>query len=512
MRNNVGYLLAKRALLHPEKEALIDVSDNKRLTYTQFNSSTNRAAHGLTDMRIRKGDRVGVLLSNCVEYMVLFFAIAKVGAVCVPLNSRLVTDELVYILNDSGARALAYGNEFRRVVADIRTGANHSTSVATWLYVGSEGEPNESDISFERLASQAPKWEPERQGYDEDALFIMYTPGTKGYPKGVVHTHNSTIWESVSMASTWEMRQDDRFFICMPLFHGASLMPAIMSIFRGNSVVMVRAFDPSLYWKIIASERVTNSLMVPTVLTMMLQAPEKNTCDFSSFRWAAVGGAPVPASLLQAYADMGIRLEQVYGLTEAGPVSQLMGEDAARKLGSTGKPLLFSEVRVVDTNDQEVPPGVPGELVLQGPNLMREYWNLPEETAHTLRGGWLHTGDLATVDEEGFIYIVDRLKDMIISGGENIDPAEIEQVIRSMPQVSQVAVIGQPDPKWGETPLALIVRQDVSLDEERVISFCEGKLARYKIPKSVIFKDSLPLTPTGQVQKAILRARLVEGS
>lgn len=510
MRNNVGNLLSKRAFLHPDKEAFVDVHQNMRLTYSQFNRNANRTANALAGIGVRQGDRVGVLLMNSAEYMEFFFAIAKIGAVCVPLNFRLVADELAYIVKDSGTRTLLYGNEFEAVVSEIRAKGAEATQVANWVHVGGHSQSDTEAYNFEELKRKALDREPERSGFDDDPLFIMYTSGTTGLPKGAVQTHNTVLWAALTMAVTWEMRQSDRFLIALPLFHVGALMPAVMCVYCGITTVTTKTFDPALYWKVIASERATNSLMVPTVLQMMLQVPEKDTCDFSSFRWTALAGAPIPVSLLEVSTAMGLHVEQLFGLTEAcGPGCQLMGDDVARKVGSAGKPFLFTEVKVVDPEDNEVPPGTPGELIIQGKNIMLKYWNLPEESARTLRGGWLHTGDVATMDEEGFVYIVDRLKDMIISGGENIYPAEIEKILAGLPGVAQVAVIGQPDPKWGETPMALIVPiAGSNLDEQQVLNFCQGKMARYKIPKKVKFIEALPLTPTGKVQKRILREQL----
>jgi acyl-CoA synthetase (AMP-forming)/AMP-acid ligase II len=510
MKNNIGRLLAKRAFLHPDKEAFVDVSQNKRLTYSQYNTETNRAGNALQGLGVGKGDRVAILLLNTVEYMELFFGIGKIGAIAVTLNIRLAGDELGYIIRDSGAQTLVYGKEFQKVVAEIRAKGENDLPVIRWIQVGGGVETDEFALNFDDFKAKASETEPEPVTFEDDPLFIMYTSGTTGLPKGAVHTHNSVLWAVISMDITWEMRQADRFLLALPLFHVGALIPAVMSMYCGITAVTVRSFDPSLYWKVLDSERITNSLMVPTIVTMMLQAPEKDTCDLSSFRWAAIAGAPVPISLLEACVSHNFNVEQLFGITEAcGPGCQLVGGEVARKVGSAGKPFLFIDVRIVDSDDRDVPPGTPGELIIQGKNVMLEYWNQPEETARTLRGGWLHTGDIAVMDEDGFCYIVDRLKDMIISGGENIYPAEIEKVIAGLNGVSQVAVVGEPDPVWGETPLAVIVaRSDCNLDEKRVLEHCSGKMARYKIPKKVMFVDSLPLTPTGKIQKRILRQRL----
>jgi acyl-CoA synthetase (AMP-forming)/AMP-acid ligase II len=274
------------------------------------------------------------------------------------------------------------------------------------------------------LLASASDDEPDLAGFEADPLFIMYTSGTTGLPKGAVHTHNTVLWAVASMAITSEMRNSDRFLVALPLFHVGALSPAIMSVYAGITTVVAPAFDPVVFWKAIEAERVTNSLMVPTILSVMLQAQEKDLCDHTALRWVAVAGAPVPISLLEAYQPLGIELQQLYGLTEAcGPGCQLTGEDVARKAGSAGKPFLHNEVRVVDPAGRDVGPGERGELLIQGKHVMREYWKQPKATAETLRDGWLHTGDVATVDDEGFITIVDRLKDMIISGGENVYPA-----------------------------------------------------------------------------------------
>ena len=509
MRNNVGYLLTKRADLHPDKEAFVDVQGGARLTYFQYNANANRIANALKEKGIVKGDRVAILMMNSAQYMELFFAIAKIGAICVPLNWRLVADELTFILKDSGAKLLVYGDEFKMVVAEISAKGDAATDIESWVHAGGGENTDAIASNFDEIKEKADESEPPLGAFEDDPLFIMYTSGTTGLPKGAVHTHNTVTWAVINMDATWELRQDDRFFVPLPLFHVGALLPAIMSVYTGIAVVALKAFDPALAWKTIESERVTNSLMVPTIMNVMLQVPEKDTCDFSSFRWSSIAGAPVPVSLLEACEKIGIRLEQLFGLTEAsGPGCQLMGDDVARKPGSAGKGFLFIDIRVVDAEDNPVPVNEPGELILSGKNVMVGYWNRPEDTKNTLANGWLHTGDVATMDEEGFIYIVDRIKDMIISGGENIYPAEIEKVIAAMPEVGQVAVIGAPDTKWGEVPMAVIVPNDKGLDEKAVIDYCNGKIARYKMPKAVTFVDALPMTATGKVQKRALEKQL----
>lgn len=506
MKNNIGNLLRKRAYMHPEKEAFVDVGTGRRLSYGAYNDGANRAANALLMLGVGRGDRVALMLPNGADYMELFFAIAKIGAICVPLNWRLTADELAYILKDSGACTLVFGSNYGGLVADIQARGNAATDIRRWLALGGGPCPEVRATAFDELRTHAPVFEPQTAGFEDDPLYIMYTSGTTGLPKGAIHSHNTVLWAIASMAATWEMRHADRFLVALPLFHVGALSPVLMAIYCGIAAVVPGGFDAAGFWRTVATEQVTNSLMVPTMLTLMLQAAEKDSCDHSSLRWLAVSGAPVPITLLEAYKALGVELQQLYGLTEAcGPGCQLTGDDVARKVGSAGRSFLHNDIRVVDQESKDVPTGERGELVIQGKHVMQGYWNLPEATAATLRDGWLHTGDIATIDAEGFVFIVDRLKDMIISGGENIYPAEIEKVISGLAGVTGVAVIGRPDPKWGETPVAIVERSDQALDEKAVIEFCKGKLAGYKVPKSVSFVDSLPRTPTGKVKKTVLR-------
>ena len=508
MKNNLGLILAKRAMLNPHREAYVDSHRDLRLTFAQLNQRSNRLANALRDAGIEKGERVGLLLMNSAEFMEAYFALAKVGAVVVPLNWRLVADELTFILKDSGTRRLIYGAEFGDTVAELHARGD-ATDVRQWLQApGAAGDEEVAYFadSYEVFRDAGGAGEPEPGAADDDMLYIMYTSGTTGLPKGVVHTHNTAIWAILSIAATVEYQEADRYLAALPMFHVGALTPLAVNVYRGATSVVMRAFDPTLAWQLIEREKITAGLMVPAMLNFMLQVGAAKQTDYSTVRWIMTGAAPVPVALTQKYADMGIGVLQVYGLTEScGPACVMDSDNAIRRPESTGKAFFHTDVRVVNEAGEPCAPGVAGEVVVRGPHIMREYWNRPEATAETLKDGWLHTGDVAVMDAEGFVAIQDRIKDMIISGGENVYPAEVENVLMSHPQIVEAAVIGLPSEKWGESPLAIVVRRDDELTVAEVLDFCRGKLAGYKRPQAVEFVSEIPRNPSGKILKRVLR-------
>jgi O-succinylbenzoate-CoA ligase len=505
MKNNIGLFLGKRAYLNPRLEAFIDTHSGRRLTYAELDARANRVANHLKrELGVKKGDRVALLLMNSPEFMESFFAIAKLGAVIVPLNWRLVADELQFILKDSGSTVLLYGEEFTKTVADLQ-GRGGATDVAKWIQVGAKERPGWAQ-DYEAALSAASAEEPAIDGADDDLLYIMYTSGTTGLPKGAVHTHATAMWGVLTIAATAEMRFKDRYLVSLPFFHVGALTPLTGNVYRGVTNVVMRAFDPTKAWELIQSEKVTVALKVPAMLNFMLQTYDPKKFDISTLRWIMSGAAPVPVTLIEAYAKLGIEIHQVYGLTEScGPACLIGPDEAIAKAGSTGKAFFYTDVRVVDDKGKDIAPGQQGEVIIRGAHVMKGYWNRPDATADTIKNGWLHSGDVATVDKEGFVYIQDRMKDMVISGGENVYPAEIENVILANPKVGEVAVIGQPSEKWGESPFAVIVRKDPSLTEREVLDWCQGKLARFKQPRAVGFIDVIPRNPSGKVLKRVLR-------
>jgi O-succinylbenzoate-CoA ligase len=510
MKNNIGLLLQKRAHLDPELEAVYEVEKDRRFTYGEVNERCNQTANALLDQGVRAGDRVGLLLMNGVEFFESFFAIAKLGAVCVPLNWRLVPDELEFIMSDAGVSALIFGEEFLEAVTELSTRpklrdeGEGASKIETYFQVG--GEAATFALDYTATCGAATTAEPEIGATGDANLYIMYTSGTTGMPKGVVHTHETARWGCLTMLTTSEVRERDRYIVALPLFHVGALTPMTGNVMRGMTNIIMRAFDPSRVWKLIEEERVNCMLAVPAMLNFMTQVPEKDTADRSSLRWIMCGAAPVPVALIQEYSKMEIPVVQVYGMTETcGPACLTNYEDAVSKVGSTGKPFLYTEVRVVNDDGQDVEPGGVGEVWISGPHIMKEYWNRPDATAETIVDGWVKSGDVASIDKDGCVYIQDRKKDMIISGGENVYPAEVENVILALDSVVDVAVIGMPSNKWGESGLAVVVPSDDSVDPQSILDHCQEKLARFKQPVAVEFIDEIPRNPSGKALKRILR-------
>jgi acyl-CoA synthetase (AMP-forming)/AMP-acid ligase II len=506
---NLGHFVSKRAHLNPDLEAIVDAGTGRRFTFAELNERVNRTAHLLRDLGVGRGDRVGLLMMNSVEFEESFFAVAKLGAVVVPLNWRLVPDELAFILADSGTSVLVYGHEFAAAVTDLHDRGDE-VPVRSWVQVDGDAPPGAIGYAAAHAAASAEEVDVETT--TDDLLYIMYTSGTTGLPKGVMHSHGTAMWAVLTIDATADMHFADRYLVALPLFHVGALTPAVAACYAGVTQIVMRTFDPVGAWQLISEERLTTGLLVPAMLQFMLQARgAAGDVELSQLRWVMSGASPVPVNLIEAYADLGIEVHQVYGLTEScGPACLISPHEALTRAGSTGKEFFFTRVRVVDEHGQDVPPGEPGEVICKGDHVMVGYWNRPEETAKTVVDGWLHTGDVAIVDKDGYIYIHDRIKDMIISGGENIYPAEIENVLLGHPVISDVAVIGQQSARWGEVPLAVVVRTDESLTETDVLAFTDGKLARYKQPRSAVFVSEIPRNPSGKALKRILRDQFPE--
>jgi fatty-acyl-CoA synthase len=498
--SGIGSWIRKWAEVKPEHTAWI--SEGRSYSYFEANSRINRVASVLSREGVAKGDRVAVLLYNGSEFLEVFFACAKIGAIFVPINFRLTPSEAAYILENCAARILFCDLGLSPPVAEMAAAVPGLRSVT--VGESSSGDDN----SYESLVAGGADVEPEDGVTLDDYQLIMYTSGTTGRPKGALISHGNTYFNSVNGHLAYPILSTDVTYVVAPLFHiGALNIFTTPTIQAGGTVVLERSFDPATTLDAIESRRVTTMFGPPTMFQMMLEAPNWTTADLSSLRFLFAGGAPCPLELIRTYNARGIALAQGFGLTETSPfVTLLPIEDAIRKVGSLGIPVFHSDVCVVDESDNRLGRNELGELLTRGPHVFQAYWNNLDATREAITDGWFRTGDIGYQDEEGYYYLVDRKKDMIISGGENIYPVELERVLETHPAVGEVVVIGVPDAKWGEVPRAVVVRRtDMAVDEDELVEFLRTRVAPYKLPKSVVFVDSLPRSATGKVRKADLR-------
>ncbi|NHN36541.1 long-chain fatty acid--CoA ligase [Pseudomaricurvus alcaniphilus] len=502
---NLGDLLARRAKVSADLEASVEPDRDVRLTYRQLNAKANQCANMFSELGFKAGERVAFLLPNGHEFIASLYGAAKLGIVVVPLNTRLTGTELAYIVNNSGAKSIIYDASFASLLKAILNNPDHEVSFTHLIEVGGATSVDGA-VSFETLIGSASEQNVLSDFGGDDNLFIMYTSGTTGAPKGVVHTHNSALWASLTWISVMDVREADRGWAPFPMFHVASLTLLIMAVQVPMTLVTTREFNPVSAWDVLELERVNIGGGVPAMLNFMRQAPGFTTAKIDDLRFMIGAAAPMPVELIETYSRRNVDVVQAYGLTESGGGGcSLASAYSISKVGSIGKPMLYTEVKIVHPDGTVIAPGENGEILIRGPHVMKEYWNNPEATASTLVDGWLHTGDVGTIDEDGFIFIRDRLKDMIISGGENIYPAEVENILASHPGVLEAAVIGQPSEKWGESPLAVIVRKDDSATAQSLLDYCQARLSRYKQPKRFVFIESLPRNASGKILKKELR-------
>ena len=374
MQNNIGLFLGKRAFISPDVEAVVEPDSGRRFTYRHLDDRCNQVARALSGSGVTKGDRVGLLMMNGVEFVESFLAIAKIGAVVVPLNWRLVPDELEFILKDSGTSLLMFGSEFIEPVSELQR-RGPATDIRRWIQVGGDGSAPFAD-GYDAWMGHASIDAPPIVGDGDDNLFIMYTSGTTGLPKGVVHTHNTVMWSLLTIAATADIRFRDIYLVSLPLFHVGALAPGLGNIYKGATMVIPRGFDPRQTWEVIRDEQVTSGLLVPAMLQFMLAVYDEHRHDANTVRWIMSGAAPVPVTLIKAYEALDIEIHQVYGLTEScGPACLISPDDALTRAGSTGKAFFHTLVKLVDDDGGECPPGVAGEVLVKGPHIMKEYWN-----------------------------------------------------------------------------------------------------------------------------------------
>lgn len=498
-------ILTKRANLTPKREALYDLHTGKRHSFADLNDRANRAANFLRqEYDVQKGDRVSILAQNCLPYIDLVFGLGKIGAILAPLNWRLTAHELVYIVNDLDPKVLLCGPEFAAVLAEMRD------EIDVPHYIALEGANVPNAEGYEKLLENASPTEPQRPSLDgDDAYCILYTSGTTGKPKGAVLPHRQVLWNAINTIISWGLSENDVSPILTPMFHSGGLFVFLVPLFYvGGRIILARNFDPEESLKVIMAEKCTVILGVPTLFQVWMNSPVFENADFSHVHFFISGGAPCPPKLIEDWnSAKGVTMRQGYGLTEVGVnCFSMTDEDALRKAGSVGKPIFHSEMRLVDNEGNDVPQGETGELIISGKHVCAGYWRNPAATAATIKDGWFHTGDMARQDEEGYFYIAGRYKDMIISGGENIYAAEVEAVFREHTAVADAALIGQPDQKWGEVGLMIVLLQPgATVSAEALKAHCGERLARYKIPKRIEFVEALPYSPYGKVMKAVLR-------
>ena len=505
-----GDLLGERARLTPDKVALVYVPTGERLTYRELDERATRAAAAWCALGLEKGDRVGLLAGNRIEFLDCFFAAGKSGVIIVPLSTRATAHELAHIVHDSDMRALIYDGSFAAVVRDLRA------LVTPERWVALDTPDRDADTRWSEQLSRTTDHGPQTTPLPEDTYCLLYTSGTTGKPKGVITPHRMVSFNAVSTACSWQLREDDVSPIFTPLYHAGALGAFLTPIVAiGGTIVLHASFDPAEVWRTIAAERCTVVLGVPTIYKLLMEAPEFASADLSHLRWLISGGAPLPLYIIEAYQRRGVVFRQGYGLTEVGVNCFAMtNEDSVRKAGAIGKPLLFTEARVAGEDGSGLPAGEVGELWLRGPHVSRGYWNNPAATAESLdEDGWFHTGDLARRDDEGFYTIAGRKKEMIISGGVNVYPAEIEGELLLHPDVRDAAVVGVPHDTWGEAGIAFVVRREGSaVTGDELSEFLLAKLAKYKLPREWVFVDALPRTPYGKVVKGGLRSTWERGS
>lgn len=510
----IGDYLGRREIYSPDKLAVIDAGKDPeiRLTYKEWNQRVNRLANWLKDtVGVGYRDRVAILARDGIEHFDLFFACGKLGAIHTALNWRLHWRETLQLLEDTQPKALIYSDDFKDAVELIAK--EYSAANSHYLHIEGEGIPGGQ--LYETTVQSAPDNPISYEELDkEDIACLIFTGGTTGLPKGAQISHRQVCWNVLNTV-IHDLTHDDVYLCIFPLFHAGGLFAYCSSqIVFGNTTILTRQFDPEQVLELIEREKVTVFGAVPTMYQMMTQAKNWESSDLSSLRFCTSGGAPLPVPLVEQYtAEKGIRFKQGFGMTEFGPgLFALPAEDAIRKAGSIGRPNFFVDVRVVDDENNPLGPNETGELVLKGPSGSSGYWNDPEATEATIdEQGWFHTGDIVEYDDEWYFYVRDRKKDMFISGGENVYPVEIENVLYRHPAVHMCAVVGIPHKKWGEVGIACVVlKPGATATEEELIEHMQGQLARFKVPKSVEFMDALPLSSMGKILKRDLREKFVE--
>jgi long-chain acyl-CoA synthetase len=515
MTTTIGKIFDLTVKRYPNKQAIYDVRKNVRFTYKEWSEQVNRLANALIKEGVQKGDRVSTFMFNTEELGTTFFACAKIGAIFNPINFRLTPEEVAYILSDAAPKVVLFEMALEPVISAI---INRFEKTSFWFI--DEEAPAYAASYQEKLAASSTK-DVQADVKETDLYAFIYTSGTTGRPKGVMHTHRNMVDQSVFCIASCNLRAEDVGLVTAPMFHCAELHCAFLPrIHAGASNVILHQFNPKAILQLIQQEKITKLFAAPTMWNMLLQE-DLSQYDLSSLKLGLYGAAPMAPSLVHALHDsFGISLIQAYGMTEMGPAITFLSEtDQLRKAGSAGQAALSHDIRVVRTRedgpsdpDDVVPVGETGEIIVQGPCMMTGYFNREEATEKALYKGWYHSGDIGYLDDEGYLYVSDRVDDMIVSGGENIYPREVEDLLHAHTGVLDVAVVGQPDDRWGESVTAFVVKKDLNVTEQNLDDFCKNsnQLANYKRPRKYVFCEVLPRNASGKIMKFVLRKQLEE--
>jgi fatty-acyl-CoA synthase len=498
-----GDILGERAALTPDREALVLSDGSLRLSYRELDERASRAAGAMIHaLSLRKGDRVGLLAHNCIEFLEIFFSAGKSGVVLVPLSTRATLHELEPVVRDSGMKTLIYGGGF----SEIATGLRERAALETLVRLDADAE---DALDWSSLIETIPEITSFSPHDPEDLYCLLYTSGTTGRPKGVMIPHRMVVWNGYNTVVNWGLREDDRSPIFTPLYHAGALGAFLVPIVTvGGTIILHARFDASEIWRVIERERCTVVLGVPTIWKMLMEAPEFTTADLSHVRWFISGGAPLPGYIIEAYQKRGVVFMQGFGMTEVGVNCFAMtAEDSFRKPGSIGRPMMFTQAKLLGDDGNECAPGEVGDLYLHGPHVSAGYWNDPEETAKSyLEDGWFRTGDCARRDEDRFFWVAGRKKELFISGGVNVYPAEIEAELVRHPMISDAAVIGVDDGTWGEVGVAFVVPvPGEAIAVQEVHEWLGARLSRIKLPHRWHVVDELPRSPYGKIEKVRLK-------
>ncbi len=482
--------IAKWAEYTPDKLALKEYATGRTLTYGELNTHSNALANIYSGEGFETGDRVMVLSEHCLEYVMLFGVAQKMGITLVPVNYRLAPGEMDYLIANCMPRCIIAAKKFEDKIDQLKEAIK-----VFWIEDIMELVQNCEEKTFQS-----------RDFAEDHPLFILYTSGTTGFPKGAIYSHKMLFWNSINTSQSLEITPSDHTITCMPTFHTGGWNVLLTPLLhRGATVGLVNKFDADQLLKLLSEEQSNLFMAVPTMLKMMLESPLFEAVDLSAMRYFIVGGEALPLAVIKAWHEKGVKIRQGYGLTEVGPnITSLHQEDAERKIGSIGKPNFYVDYKLVNDEGEQITAGI-GELCLRGPMVTPGYWQNQAATDLALKEGWFHTGDLVKVDDEGYLYVVDRKKSMFISGGENVYPAEVERVIRMIGDIDEAAIIGVPDEKWGEVGKAFItLKNGANFSEKLVAEHCMSHLAKFKVPKYFVHLSEMPKNDSGKIDRKLL--------